>query len=59
MRTSKRTKLLTDIILKTNKAQVKVQKHFFLNTLALPTSRLEHIAKNVSVKNRGREIVVP
>jgi len=58
MKTSKRTRLLTKIIVKTNRAQHKVQEDFFMKVLQLPVSRLEKIAKNVKVRNQGREIIV-
>ncbi|MBM3141548.1 MAG: hypothetical protein FJ005_00675 [Chloroflexi bacterium] len=58
MKRSRRTNLIEKILVKTSKAQRKVQKQFMDSILRCSTPRLEHIAKNVKVKNRGKSIVV-
>lgn len=58
MKRSKRTNLITSIIVKTRKAQIKVSRKFYNDIVSLPTSRLEYIDKNVKVKDGGKKIVV-
>jgi hypothetical protein len=57
MKKSKRTRLLTKAILKTNTAQQKVQEEFFMKAVRASTPRLERIVKNVRVEQRGKKIV--
>jgi len=57
MKRTKRTRLLTRAILKTNTAQRKAQEDFFMKAVRTPTPQLEKMVKNVRVEQRGKKIV--